>query len=129
MGQHYSARAIGEGLIKLKRQTGQSGGADRGVLLPELRGPARTPVLLVPHGLSGSHAGGAGLGTSLGDSLMPSSSPPPANLASPSKPGVLNGNRTTTLAPIKREEEQESKTGRPDDDDDDDEEEGFDLAR
>jgi len=27
VGQHNSAGAIGEGLIKLKRQTGQSGGA------------------------------------------------------------------------------------------------------
>lgn len=85
---------------------------------------------LKPGASSALGAGGAGLGTSLGDSLMPSSSPPPANLASPSKPGVLNGR--TTLAPIKREEQennnQAGRTG-PEDDDDDDEEEGFDLAR
>jgi pSer/pThr/pTyr-binding forkhead associated (FHA) protein len=96
-----------------------------------------TPARPVPDmsplkaGTAASGAGGAGGGAGsvlLGDSLMPSSSPPPANLVSPSKPGVLNGR--TTLAPIKREEEPESQAGRPGpEDEDDEEEEGFDLAR
>ena len=41
MGQHYSAWAIGEGLIKLKRQTGQSGGAVLGALAVTSRSNSR----------------------------------------------------------------------------------------
>jgi hypothetical protein len=71
--------------------------------------------------------GGAG---AVGDGLMPSSSPPPPNFASPSKPGTSSG---ITLAPIKHEGEADNRPGgsRPGlgDDDDDEEEEGFDLAR
>ncbi|KAH8692740.1 putative forkhead transcription factor Fkh1/2 [Talaromyces proteolyticus] len=67
----------------------------------------------------------AGVGA-LGDGLMPSSSPPPANLGSPSKPGILSGR---TLAPIKREEEHDIQPARAGPDEDEEEDEGFDLAR
>src|SRR5690606_5757080 len=38
-----------------------AGGADGGILLPELRGSRRTPLLYLSHGLSDGHAGLAGL--------------------------------------------------------------------
>jgi hypothetical protein len=65
-----------------------------------------------------------------GDGLMPSSSPPPPNYGSPSKPGTSNGR---SLGPIKREADDAdsrvangSNRGPLEDDED---EEGFDLAR
>ncbi|KAL1965395.1 hypothetical protein VTN77DRAFT_5832 [Rasamsonia byssochlamydoides] len=64
-----------------------------------------------------------------GDGLMPSSSPPPPNFASPSKPGTSSAR---TLGPIKREDDADSRAANGSNrglDDDDDEEEGFDLAR
>lgn len=62
-----------------------------------------------------------------GDSLMPSSSPPPPNLGSPSKPGTTSGR---TLGPLKREDDDSRETnGSNKALDDDDDEEGFDLAR
>ncbi|GKZ18845.1 transcription factor [Aspergillus brasiliensis] len=64
----------------------------------------------------------------LGDGLgsIPSSSPPPPNLASPSKPGTANG-MTTGRMPARREPE--TKNERPDEEDDEEEGSGFDLAR
>lgn len=69
-----------------------------------------------------------GPGGALGDGLMPSSSPPPPNYASPSKPSTSNAG---ALGPIKREEETEQvrdhRLAAPEDEDEEDE--GFDLAR
>ncbi|GAM39237.1 hypothetical protein TCE0_034f10614 [Talaromyces pinophilus] len=83
-----------------------------------------TPARLVP---DMSPLKGGNLGA-LGDGLMPSSSPPPPNFASPSKPSTSN---VRALGPIKREEEPEQirhhRLAAPDDDEE--EEEGFDLAR
>ncbi|RAL01755.1 putative forkhead transcription factor Fkh1/2 [Aspergillus ibericus CBS 121593] len=61
-----------------------------------------------------------------GDGLgsIPSSSPPPPNLASPSKPGTANG-LTTGRLPPRREPETTERA----DDEEDDEGSGFDLAR
>lgn len=87
-----------------------------------------TPARLVPDMSPLKSGVGA-----LGDGLMPSSSPPPPNFASPSKPSTSN---VRALGPIKREEESEQirNHGLPAAaaaaaDDDDEEDEGFDLAR
>lgn len=63
-----------------------------------------------------------------GDGLgsIPSSSPPPPNLASPSKPGTANGMATGRMPPRR---EPETKNERPDEEDDEEEGSGFDLAR
>lgn len=83
-----------------------------------------TPARLVP---DMSPLKGGNLGA-LGDGLMPSSSPPPPNFASPSKPSTSN---VRALGPIKKEEEPEQirhhRLAAPDDEEE--EEEGFDLAR
>lgn len=72
-------------------------------------------------------------GDGLGD--IPSSSPPPPNLASPSKPGTSNGvsHHSRTLPPLRTEKEEGPAEG-PDrpgqaDGPDDEDEGGFDLAR
>lgn len=76
-----------------------------------------------------------------GTGSIPSSSPPPPNLASPSKPGTSNGfGNGRTLPPLKEEDDQGGRygtngTGKVDlpppggRDEDGDEEGGFDLAR
>lgn len=87
-----------------------------------------TPARLVPDmsPLKGGISIGSG-GGGTGDGLMPSSSPPPPNFASPSKPSTSN---VRALGPIKREEESEQiRNHRLPADDDDEEDEGFDLAR
>ncbi|OKL60586.1 hypothetical protein UA08_04110 [Talaromyces atroroseus] len=82
-----------------------------------------TPARLVPD-MSPLKGGTSGI---LGDGLMPSSSPPPPNFASPSKPSTSN---VRALGPIKREEGPEQiRNHLQADEEEGDEEGGFDLAR
>ncbi|KAE8144140.1 putative forkhead transcription factor Fkh1/2 [Aspergillus avenaceus] len=72
-----------------------------------------------------------------GDGLgsIPSSSPPPPNLVSPSKPGTANGLSTGRALPPRREPGAGARTGAngagrgPEFEDEDEEDSGFDLAR
>lgn len=88
--------------------------------------PARPVLDMSP--LKGEPGDGAG--------SIPSSSPPPPNLASPSKPSTSNGvDHSRTLPPLKEEEREERgangtrKVEIPPPEREDDEEGGFDLAR
>lgn len=87
--------------------------------------PARPVPDMSP--LKGVEPGDGGLGD------IPSSSPPPPNLASPSKPGTSNGvsHHSRTLPPIKTEETEghAGEPERPDDGPEEEDEGGFDLAR
>lgn len=90
--------------------------------------PARPGPDMSP--LKGVEPGDGGLGD------IPSSSPPPPNLASPSKPGTSNGvsHHSRTLPPLKTEEtegghaEEPERPVQPDAPEEEDEG-GFDLAR